>query len=229
MSKEYFLRKLQKIAGQFPRGLDNIIFESGYDSESAIASINSSSIKSIEDYINENKEILKNSVYEHLVENDLPFKLKPGHKSIILTLPKSLQEYKVKQKSKIEAALPIPPKEDELKKSLVAKLIKFAKKFSYEIEFSESSIHDFCDANTNLTCVVACPFCETRIKCTHKSYWLVSNFEKHLKRHFERDIQIETVTIEPVDITTPNENSEELLNYSADQLDDLNAILDEEN
>lgn len=230
MSKEAFLRKLQRIVGHnLPRGLDNIIFEAGFDAESALATINSTSIKNIEEYVNENKNILKETVYEHLITNDLAFKLKPGHKSIILNLPKSLELYEAKKLTGLVPALPNSSTEQEviLKKSLVDKITKFAKKCSFDIIFSESSIFEFRQENGGHKCRFECPFCSKKIRCEHRSYWLVSNFEKHLKIHFAKDLEIVHIDSCQMLATNENQNSVEVISYVADRMNELDDILTE--
>lgn len=64
----------------------------------ALATINSDSIKLFEDYVNENKNLLEGTVYENLIANNLKFKLKPGHKVLILSLPEALENNEVKKK-----------------------------------------------------------------------------------------------------------------------------------
>lgn len=53
MSKDEFSRKLHKIAGKkLSHGLEKNIFESGFDSEYALTTLNSETIKTIEEFIN---------------------------------------------------------------------------------------------------------------------------------------------------------------------------------
>lgn len=222
MSKEIFLRKLKIIVGRIlPRGLDNIIYEAGYDAESALATINSATITNIEEHVNENKQVLKDTVYEDLLLNDLPFKLKPGHKAIILNLPKLLEQNESKKLTGLVPAPSNPSRDQILKDSLVKKIKKFAIKCSFELDCDETSILEFRQENAVHKCRFACPLCSKKINCEHKSYWLISNLEKHLKIHFTRDIQFETVDIDSSDILAPTEN------VAAGQMEELNNILSE--
>lgn len=94
MQSQAFENQLKKIVGRsFPRGIGKILVESGFDCTSAVACVNQSSIKVIEEYVNENKNILKGTAYE----NTLNFKLKPGHKAFILGLPQALKDYEQKK------------------------------------------------------------------------------------------------------------------------------------
>lgn len=235
MAKEVFIRKLQRIVGKnLPRGLDTIIYEAGYDAESALATIDSTAIKNIEEYINENKSILKDTVYEDIIVNNSVFKLKPGHKAIILNLPKALENYEEKKPTNLVQNTSKVNTEEEkegevLKKNLVDKLNKFGKKYLFGFNnFSESSILEFRKENGVYKCRFECPFCEVKYTCTHKSFWLVSNFEAHLKKDF-KVVSVEIEPNETVRTLAPDENQieEKVVSYSADHMDEINQILSE--
>lgn len=94
-SQHPFGSKLKKILGRaLPNGLGNILLESGFDSECALSTIDLVAIKSIEEYVNNNKHLLEGTVYEN---QNVDFKFKPGHRLILLGLPKALAEYEAKK------------------------------------------------------------------------------------------------------------------------------------
>lgn len=51
------------------------------------------STKDIEAYTNENKEIVNETPYEYCIKEGSRFKFKPGHKAILLSLPKTLADF----------------------------------------------------------------------------------------------------------------------------------------
>lgn len=232
---ERFTRKLQKIVGRIlPRGLDKIIIEAGFDAESAIATIDLNSIINIQDHINENKIILKDTVYESVLENDLQFKLKPGHKSIILDLPKLLKEFEAKKRSAPNPQISNEEEEEKqreiesLKKQLINKLNGFARKCMFDITFEETSIFDFREEKAVYKCRFECPICMKKIRCEYKRYWFVSNFQKHIKNHLIRDIRVETVELD-IEATEQFEvgSTEKPISFVSGQMDDLDAVLED--
>lgn len=79
---------------KFPVELKQILELSGFDTKSSLMSLKVETIVDIENYANENPDILKNTTYE----NTIKFKFKPGHKLRILLLPnqiKNLEESQV--------------------------------------------------------------------------------------------------------------------------------------
>lgn len=80
----------KKLREKLPANLEKIISSSGYECESALLTIDSTSIVEIENFINENKFFLKDTAYEYFLTNNLQFKLKPEHRALILSIPKVL-------------------------------------------------------------------------------------------------------------------------------------------
>lgn len=226
MQPHAFVNRLKNIIGRsLPRGLDKIIVESGFDSELALTTIDHSSIKSIEDYVNDNRVILVDTVYEHSIENNLDFKLKPGHKAIILGLPKALQNYELKNKKK-RATKNVD--EENLKQFLLKKITNFATKCSFDLQFDLNLISEFCQVNEAHKCRFKCPVCPTKIRCEYKKYWLISNLEKHIKNHYRNVelIEIESVESDPI-VEAPSSNIEsnsaQIISY-VDTRDQMNAL-----
>lgn len=143
-SQHPFGSKLKKILGRaLPNGLGNILLESGFDSECALSTIDLVAIKSIEEYVNNNKHLLEGTVYEN---QNVDFKFKPGHRLILLGLPKALAEYEAKKpKNDKKNAEKIDEEEEEkrLKESLVKKLNNFVGKFQFDLNFSFDLISEF--------------------------------------------------------------------------------------
>lgn len=79
-------KKVQVSSGaKFPIVLQNLLISIGYDTEFSLLTINEESIKSIEQEINKNKSVLKDTKYENK-SGDFSFDL--GDKISILSLPK---------------------------------------------------------------------------------------------------------------------------------------------
>lgn len=198
-----------------------ILTDSGFDSDSSLSELNSACITDIENYINDNKNILTDTEYNNIALENKVFKLKPGHKAAILRLPKLLvqktTERKAKENTKKQATNNLTD-EQQIKSKLIKKIPKFAGNLDPDIVFEESSILDFNSDGGKISCKFECPICASKIKCTHIKYWLVSNFEAHLKKHFD----IETVIL---DAPTTNKSGT-VLSYIDGNSSELNEILD---
>lgn len=66
---------------------------SGFENESSLKSIDSETITNIENYANENPEILQNTAYKNISQ----FKFKPGHKLLLLQLPNQIKKLRESQ------------------------------------------------------------------------------------------------------------------------------------
>lgn len=222
MSSHRLIVKLKRALkdNSFPKDLEIILSSCSFDSDSSILGINNEVIKNTESYINDNKYILENTSYKD-ISSSKEFRFKPGHKSILLLLPKALSEYKenAKQKKKnstqqdnievveVEAEVEV----EQLKEKLLQKLFDFANKNLFEIIFEKSSIRNYIHSNKP-HCKFSCPLCSRSYKCYHTSYWNISNLEKHLKSHFEQ-AKIETIEV-PVDRQIVAHSDTELDNVS---------------
>lgn len=231
MSQENLHKKIVRAIGEhFPANIDKIIFSAGFDSERAFLNLNKDTISEIEQYVNENKHILASTSYE----NSCTFKFKPGHKTFLLGIPKALEILNKKNKSK-KKLLPnsqenqnsgetVNPQsvndevrlnsEVELKQKLIDKIIKFANKFSVTLIIETANIVNFHQDDTKFRCQVICPVCNSNLKCQYTTYWIISNFEHHLKRHFGSNIHTETLDVEirPVSYTENKSDLEFELN-----------------
>lgn len=203
MSSNGIIAKLKRAVNEkiFPSDLEKILLNTGFDSETAILEINRDTIKDIESFVNENKQILEQTSYSSLLNDSIDFKLKPGHKAFLLRLPQSLRKYNDNIKKKqsnnlneieveeIEREEGEEGKEEnkvkELKEKLIKKLINFAEKNSFGLVLDESFIQNYRCENNQTKCQIKCSICNALFTCYHTSYWNVSNLEKHIKRHFK--------------------------------------------
>lgn len=222
---------------KFPDKLDKIILLAGFDSEQSFLNLNSESIPEIEQYINDNKHILTGTSYENTIQTH--FKLKPGHKIFLLGIPKALESFnkkkkeqkKQKEQKKLEkrtsqirnenddqfvnsedienGTIEVSSIECELKQKLIEKITKFASKHSVTLIIDTNNIVELEENNTKYKCQIICPICQKQLKCEHTTYWLISNFEKHLKRHFLNEFHEQSAYVENP-IYTGNDLDEEL-------------------
>lgn len=72
---------------KIPNDIVCILEKCGFDSQLALQSIDYDVIAEIEEFVNEDRSILKNTSYEH-IEN---FKFKPGHRMFLLNLATRMQ------------------------------------------------------------------------------------------------------------------------------------------
>lgn len=78
---------------------------------------------------------------------------------------------------------------DELKEKLVNKVVNFYSKNSYQLICDANSISEFTTGNHKTTCRFSCAFCSKKFECDYIKYWNISNFEAHLKVHFQKLIK----------------------------------------
>lgn len=213
---EFQLRKI--VGSSLPRGISNILIESGYDTQSTLETIDKNSVKAIEDYVNENRILLKNTVYESLIDSDTIFKFKPGHRAVILSLPTAIQNRDSNEKV---ANFNV----EDLKQSLVKKLSNFATNQFFELHFDVLLIHEFHQVKGSYKCRFECPLCTRKIKCEYKTYWLVSNLENHLKKHY---VIVDVATENHSETIAVASEPPKIISYvnSPSQLETLNSILD---
>lgn len=219
---EYTLKSI--VGRSLPKGIGKILIESGFDTESSLATIDHNSVKSIEDFVNENRALLKDTVYENSIEDDLLFKFKPGHKSLIVSLPNALKVYESRNKIGDRTL-----NEEDLKQLLVKKITNFAAKSLLDLNFGVECIVEFQQLNGIYKCRFECPLCLKKIRCQYKKYWLISNLEKHIKNHYkivavygeelEDESQIDSFEDES------QSNGAEIVSY-ANQLELLDNILE---
>lgn len=78
---------MKKIIGEeVPSDIAHILVESGFDTNLSLQNIVPETINDIEEYVNENPTILKETSYQDVKI----FKFNPGHKRFILNLPKKI-------------------------------------------------------------------------------------------------------------------------------------------
>lgn len=166
----------------FPKFILNVLIKCGFDNKNSIKLINEESIKILETYVNENKNILKNTNYKSNIE----FKFAIGHKLLLLNLPQYLENYekslseskKQSNKKDIENISPL-----ELKKDLLNKLQNYTEKFKFDFIVSDQLIEELDKSDSGVfKCRVKCCICGKSFACLYKKNWCISNFTNHIKQ-----------------------------------------------
>lgn len=213
----HVFEKLERALGEkLPGDLELILKNTGFDRESTLLGINSKNIDEIQNYLNENKFLLQNTVYEHCFSNDSVFTLKPGHRALLLSIPKVLSEEKPSKAkknhknkenqatSRVEQEI----SEQDLVNAILRKVVKYADRKNFEINTDLLEVHDINRVGSKVQCKLQCPLCAKQIKCYFGTYWNISNFQDHFKKHF---ITVETV----------------LIDYTEDNSDAIDEIIQE--
>lgn len=185
-----------------------LCIRSGYDNAISFLDFDDSDVKNIESCAWEKASDLL-ELSEIYSSHKPTFTFLPGHRKLLLTLPKRISDFKTKKSRKnlfkvsnTEAAKPITEEtielltEDEInniKGDLVTRLNKSVSAIGLSANFSECSIVSDIETyisqslkktkSASYRCMVQCCSCAKRIPCTHNSSWRISNFESHLKSH----------------------------------------------
>lgn len=216
---------------KLPKEIQEILSECAFDNKSSIFEINDSACKLIEEFVTSNhsrfESILKNTKYENIS----PFKLLPGHKLLILSLPNHLQKV---EKRKVTV------KDEELPQVLLKKLHTFTEKSGFEIVATIDSISEFRKEGSVYKCKFECPVCDRKISCQYKTNWLISNLQAHIKGHLKeiKSSQINstedptknlaknsTYNIEDIVVDNANSNAIEIVSLNKQQEYDISNIL----
>lgn len=132
-----FTRLEKSNNSKYPKFLKNILIHTGFNSAAALRIIDKNSIESIETYINDNfdesKILLEDTLYldSNGNLNKTPFKFLLGHRSLILNLPKDLNEHfskKLEKASKKKTKKSVIPSAEELKKSFNSRVKSYTDK-----------------------------------------------------------------------------------------------------
>lgn len=172
------LEKFFKI--KYPIFIKNCLVETGYDTAAALKTIEKTSIGKLEKIISERPELVKDTIYVDESGNlkIYPFKFKIGHESLILSIPKDLNDFL--STKKIEKSKQNISAEDDLKLALIERIAKYSEKKNKKITLEFEHLLNFSNHNNVVKCMVKCPFCENKFTCTFNTCWRASNFCKHI-------------------------------------------------
>lgn len=212
-SSEKLFRKIESAIGaKIPGFIKTILFQSGFDCDSALKQLNEEAVIEIEQFIETNKA----KFVENLKDYDLTelFKFLPGHRRLILSLPKYIEIKKTAVTKKINK-----PKSNEkiidgtvkdvndsvndvnnlskeirLKKELIRKINTYAKNKQLPFEIDDANIFNFRLESNQYKCKVKCPFCDKKLSCLYITFWSPSNLTKHINK-----IHVKVVSVEDLE------------------------------
>lgn len=199
---------------KFTDNIPNILTQVGFDTKSAIKTLSNQTITSIENYINDNRDLFQEFFTGTRYENVAQFKFLPGHCAVILSLPKYIETLTTKNRGKKRkhceisdhpqssttssttdhpgadsAVNSVGDGVDKIKTKLINKIKHFATKKNLNIEIDESSILNFRFENDSYKCAVKCSVCDKVVPCTFVKHWVCGNFETHIKKHSDQIVE----------------------------------------
>lgn len=210
-----FTRLEKSSESKYPNFIKDILIHTGYNSSATIKIIDKNAIETIEKYINDNFDdieiLLKDTLYLDSNGNlkKTPFKFLIGHISLILNLPKDLNQYFAKKVEivTIKKTKEIPPTE-ELKKTFNVRVKEYTDKKKIKIDLNKISVVNFSSSNNRVKCLAQCPFCSIKFVCYFDSCWRTSNFFKHIVSCSKNKVQSSApITSSTTNPTTSPTNS----------------------
>lgn len=196
------------LKAKFPNFVQNVLINCGFDCALSIKLINVDTINQLEEYINKNKYLLKNTIYRE----DEEFKFSIGHKLLILSLPKYLEQFQ--KEKEVEKNIEISKEniDSNVLKNILLKLKNYATKFNYNFIVSEQYIERFGKTEFGYKCHVKCSICNTLCSCLFKkNSWNISNFTNHVKLHYPFVPQPKESVNQTVYVTVSTQNTSENL------------------
>lgn len=170
-----------------PKDLKNILVFCGFDNELSLMTLNEEKVQELEDFVEKNRESA--AIKKIRLVQNTEFKLNPGQKAVILSLP-------VKCRSFVEQRKTEPTKkfhkktikrstktELEIKNELIEKLKNYMRRWKFSVNITSADITEYKINNGVNTCRIKCPFCEKRYLVNYTTHWVVSNTEAHIRNH----------------------------------------------
>lgn len=191
MSSRNVFSRLEKFIGsKYPKHIKNLLLHCGFESENALLTINEKSIEEIEQILNQNidllKLVLKDTTY--IDRNGLlisaPFKFLLGHKSLILNIPKTIEEFnenKKKNKSVKEHSESINI--ENLRASLLLRFKSYKGKKNQNFSVTQDHFKKFTLKDKRAKVFVKCVNCAVYVPCSFDKSWNISNYIKHIASH----------------------------------------------
>lgn len=171
--------------------------ETAFDTETALENLNSENLINIENYIEESRDLIAGTIYE----NKTPFKFLPGHRALLLSIPKKIAEKKLIKKEKksksdgvnntLDSGLIDDEQQQKYKTELIAKLSNYCKKIDLYLNLESKDISNFVSHEDRIKCFVQCPHCTTKktFTCFKEKNWAYSTFLSHLKKHKQKIVE----------------------------------------
>lgn len=70
--------------------------------------------------------------------------------------------------------------------------MKFCADRNFDINKELFQVFNLREENNKIKCELKCPVCDTKkIACDYTTYWNVSNFQAHLKRHIANAVDVD--------------------------------------
>lgn len=194
---------------KLPKCLISLLTDAGFDSFISLVSLDEARIKNIETFLNENKLYVNKleCCYSDHYKQLQVFEFLPGHKSILLEIPKQVKEFQnrnpnhdarrrntstMSNTNVNTSSLAVSASADQLKSLLIRKLMEYIVNVGPHCGFEEDTISDanihnlesFNIDNQDIwKCKFSCPFCSSSYTLIYKKHWERSNATKHLKKH----------------------------------------------
>lgn len=171
---------------KFPPCIKTILANAGYNTFISSSAIDEAKIKEIERHIQLNKHHLNelNCCYSEEYKGFEVFQFLPGHKTILMDLPKRIKTLKGKKTFS----------DNEIQDKLIASLMLAARKVDSSFQegiITKKNILNFeripKDDDFIFKCRFSCPFCEKMYSAKYGNSWMNSNITKHVKGHIQQN------------------------------------------
>lgn len=158
--------------------------ETGFDTEIALLELNEANVLIIEEYTQQNRDILHGTTYE----NCELFKFLPGHRALLLAIPKRISSFKESKEQRRknttnhlqhpktatefetdETAIETPDDSELEKKQLIEKVHRFCKNINLFLDLNVGDISDYIVLDDRIRCRVSCPYCHSKFSCLKKN------------------------------------------------------------
>lgn len=234
----YFWRQFEQFNNcKYPKVIKDILKFCAIDKRT-FEDIDEKTVTEIEQVVNKNKIILKESEYHSVFEKDEEFKFLFGHRLFLQNLSKKYRKFRKFQEEKkklrketfkeLKSAASHDIRTtgetchlDQIKKLLLEKLNNRSNK-KYSI--SQNEVKKLNVKGDQAYCVVQCPFCEKKVPCTFVSNWNITNFCNHVRLHLENEE-------EPKEANQASNPAPETVNTASDTANSFrtarNSVLEE--
>lgn len=111
--------------------------------------------------MNNNKDLIKNTVYENIEK----FEFLIGHRALLLKLPETVNKYyrSTNQTTSNDVETLVETNPEDLKKSLMLKLNCYTKAKKLNIIFASEKLSKFSVIENRVTCIFECIYCDKKV------------------------------------------------------------------
>lgn len=142
ISWQEVFEKIEKfVQSEIPVILKRILLSSGYDCQLALMKLNLEEMAAIEDYVQTKRELFLGTPYETMAT----FKFLPGHKQIILDIPRYINHNRAKSGEDIGKNFPELTQISSVMKGLLQTLEQNKDKHPKAFRYVETSYSTFCN------------------------------------------------------------------------------------